>query len=165
MYPNTSFGPSDFNFGGAAGSPVMSLPNAGASNPVGAALQNIGGAGASSDASGVAAAGGVAGVNVNNPAASPLGMNMGTMNLVLGGIQAIGNIWNAFQANKLAKDQFAFQKDVTETNLANQIKSYNTTLGDRIRSRAYTEGGQAGGLTQAGARSYMEEHSLSRKAA
>lgn len=73
-------------------------------------------------------------------AATPLGMNLGTANLVLGGIGTIGNLWAAFQAQKLAKEQFNFQKGVTNTNLANQIQSYNTSLSDRIVARGYMQG-------------------------
>lgn len=57
----------------------------------------------------------------------------------LGGLNALGNIYGALQANKLAKNQFSFAKDVTNTNLNNQIKSYNTALEDRARSRAVAE--------------------------
>ena len=69
-----------------------------------------------------------------------LGFNMDTAKLGLSGIQTLGNLWNAFQAQQLARDQFNFTKGITEKNLANQIKSYNTTLEDRIRARGFTEG-------------------------
>lgn len=68
-----------------------------------------------------------------------LGFNMDTLQLGLGGLSAIGNFWNAYQANSLAKKQFAFSKQMAETNLANQIKSYNTALEDRGRARAAAE--------------------------
>jgi spore coat protein CotH len=69
-----------------------------------------------------------------------IGFNMDTAKLALGGIQTLGNLWNAFQAQGLARDQFDFTKGITETNLTNQIKSYNTSIEDRIRSRGATEG-------------------------
>lgn len=71
---------------------------------------------------------------------SNLGFNSQTLQLALGGLSAIGNFWNSFQANKLAKDQFNFTKGITEKNLANQTKAYNTTLNDRITSRASVTG-------------------------
>lgn len=64
--------------------------------------------------------------------------------LAMGGMQTLGNLYMAFQANKLAKKQFSFQKDFANQNLANSIQSYNTTLEDRIRSRAVTEGRASG---------------------
>lgn len=73
-------------------------------------------------------------------AGSGLGLNVGTANMALSGLNTIANIWGAFQAAKLAKRQFNFTKDITETNLANQIRSYNTALEDRARSRAVVEG-------------------------
>ena len=68
-----------------------------------------------------------------------LGLNIPTFQLGLGGLNALGNIYGALQANKLAKNQFSFAKDGTNTNLNNQIKSYNTALEDRARSRAVAE--------------------------
>jgi hypothetical protein len=57
----------------------------------------------------------------------------------------------------MAKKQFKFTKDVTNTNLANQIKSYNTALYDRARSRAVQEG-----QTDAERDAYINNNSLSR---
>lgn len=88
---------------------------------------------------------------------SGFGFNMDTGKLLLGGLQTIGSIWNAWEAQKLAKKQFAYQKDVTETNLRNQIQAYNTTLADRGRSRAHTEGQDA-----ATAEAYITNNSLKR---
>lgn len=88
-----------------------------------------------------------------NLASTGLGMNLGTGQLVLGGIQAIGNLWAAWEAQKLAKEQFGFQKDITNTNLANSIQSYNTTLSDRIGARSFMEGRPEGYAQQ-----YIEEN-------
>jgi len=68
-----------------------------------------------------------------------LGFNMDTAQLALGGLKTIGSLWQAWEANKLAKEQFKFGKDFANVNLTNQIQSYNTTLEDRGRTRAFTE--------------------------
>lgn len=47
----------------------------------------------------------------------------------------IANIWSGIQQNRLARDNFDFQKGVMNTNLANQIASYNTALEDRVSGR------------------------------
>ncbi len=63
------------------------------------------------------------------------GINFGVQ-----GLSALGNLWGAFQSNRMAQRQFDFTKDITNTNLNNQIKTYNTSLEDRARSRAAVEG-------------------------
>lgn len=95
--------------------------------------------------------------NVAGAAGSGFGMNLGTAQLGLGGLAAIGSIFNGLQANKLAKDQFKFTKDITNTNLNNQIQSYNTALSDRINSRTYTQG-----QDQSVADDYLAKNRLSR---
>lgn len=86
---------------------------------------------------------------------SGFGMNLDTAKLALSGLGTIGKLWAAFQAQKLAKKQFDFTKRITETNLANQVQSYNTTLEDRGRSRAFAEGQSA-----ADAQSYIDKNRL-----
>lgn len=85
-------------------------------------------------------AGGMGATPAAGADASGLGLNIGTANLGLAGLQTIANIWSAFKAASLAKKQFNFTKDVTETNLTNQIRSFNTALEDRARSRGVVEG-------------------------
>lgn len=80
-------------------------------------------------------------------------------NAGLAGLQTLGALWGAWQQNKMAKKQFKFTKDVTNTNLANQIKSYNTALYDRARSRAVMES-QSDAVRDA----YVANNSLSRSA-
>ena len=132
--------------------------NYGASNPTGAYLQNT--------ASGYQAPQGITvpGVGqqvapqvggINNNLSTPLGMNLGTGQLVLGGIGTIGNLWSAWQAQKLAKEQFNYQKGITDTNLANQIQSYNTALSDRMVARGFTQGDSQSTIDQ-----YIEENSM-----
>jgi hypothetical protein len=86
-----------------------------------------------------------------------LGWNAPTLQMGIQGLNTIGNIWGAWQSNKLAKDQLNFTKMITNTNLNNQIKSYNTALEDRSRSRAAVEGQSA-----SEAQSYIDRNRLSR---
>lgn len=93
------------------------------------------------------------------PAASGgLGFNMDTLKLGLGGIQTIGNLWNSYQANKLAKETFNYTKDITDQNMANSIQGYNTSLADRIRARGAFEG-----QSQAEQDAYIKKNSFKRQ--
>jgi hypothetical protein len=83
---------------------------------------------------------GVPGANPTSPGLAGLGWNIGTGQLVLGGLSSLGNLWSGIQAQNLAKQQFNFSKDFANANLANQIRSYNTRLEDRARSRQSIEG-------------------------
>lgn len=125
-------GPYDINFGAT---------NTGAQNVQGNYFQGMGG----QTTQGVMAPGmNLQGVQApamqQTGAGTGLGFNLGTGQLVLGAIGTLGNLWSAFQAQKLAKEQFDFQKGVTNTNLANQIQSYNTSLVDRINARSFMQG-------------------------
>ena len=81
---------------------------------------------------------------VFNPTATAgsngLGFNMGTAGLALGGLNSLNSLIQGNKAFGLAKDQFKFQKDVTNTNLNNSIKSYNTALEDRLTARGAAQG-------------------------
>ena len=132
--------------------------NYGASNPTGVYMQGA--------ASGQQVPQGITGPGVgqvaapqvggmNNSLSTPLGMNIGTGQLLLGGIGTIGNLWASWQAQKLAKEQFNYQKGITDTNLANQIQSYNTGLSDRITSRGFTQGDSQSTIDQ-----YIEKNSM-----
>lgn len=116
----------------------------GASNPQAAYFQSAAAGQNASSFAAPSAMGGVGSMNFAGPklpsqSGGGFGFNMDTAQMLLGGLQTIGNLWQAWEANKLAKEQFQFQKEFSTTNLANQIKSYNTTLEDRGRSRAFTE--------------------------
>ena len=132
--------------------------NYGASNPTGVYMQNASSGyqapqGITGPGVGQVAAPQVGGVN--NNLSTPLGMNLGTGQLVLGSIGSIGNLWSAWQAQKLAKDQFNYQKGITDTNLANQIQSYNTALTDRINARGFIQGDSQSTIDQ-----YIEKNSM-----
>lgn len=68
------------------------------------------------------------------------GMNVPTFQMGLQGLGALGNLWGAWQSNKLARDQLDFTKRFATANLANQTQAYNTALEDRARARAAVEG-------------------------
>ena len=130
--------------------PVV-MPPAGAANPTGVYNQQQAGGGTTGQTS---VADPVTGVAAPSNA-TPIGMNIGTGQLALGAIGTIGNLWAAWQAQKLAKEQFNFQKGITNTNLANQIQTYNTALSGRAESRGYMQGDNA---EQTAA--YIEENQL-----
>lgn len=95
------------------------------------------------------------GANANQGTGSGFGLNLGTLNVALQGLSTIGSLWQAWEANKLAKEQFKTSKAFANANLANQIQSYNTALEDRSRSRAFTEGQSA-----EEAQSYIDKNRL-----
>lgn len=76
-------------------------------------------------------------------AGTGLGMNVGTGQLALSGLGSLAGLWQAGQQNKMAKEQFSFQKNMANTNLNNQMKSYNTVLEDRMTTRGAMEGRDA----------------------
>lgn len=74
--------------------------------------------------------------------------NFGNWGNALNGIGQLGNLFMNWRALGLAEDQldlqqnaFNFNKAMTTKNLANQVKSYNTALTDRMQARAKTETG------------------------
>ena len=93
--------------------------------------------------------------NDNN--ATALGFNIPTLQLGLGALNSLAGMYNSWNMNKLAKQQFNLQKDVLNTNLNNQIKSYNNSLADQLRSRAAMETGDANAYD-----SLIEERKLTR---
>ena len=134
------------------------LINYGASNPTGILMQNN--TSGVSAPTGIQTPGTVGAVapqvgGVNNNLSTPLGMNIGTGQLVLGGIGTIGNLWSAWQAQKLAKEQFNYQRGIANTNLANQIQSYNTALADRMTARGYMQGNNQATIDQ-----YIQDNSM-----
>lgn len=91
--------------------------------------------------------------------------NTGNAQLGLGALQGVSALLGAFggmNQNKmmkkqlnLARDQFAFQKDVTNRNFANQLQAFNNALEDKVRSRAAQENRPDGYAEQ-----YFEDHKL-----
>jgi hypothetical protein len=84
-----------------------------------------------------------------------LGDNAGMINLGIGGLQTLGNLWGGFKSLGLANKQFDFTKMMAEKNLNNQTQSYNTALEDRINSRAKTQG-----MSEQDRQAYLSKNSL-----
>ncbi len=95
------------------------------------------------------------GTQVQPAAGFQLGWNAPTLQMGMQGLNTIGNIWGAWQANKLARDQLNFTKKIASANLNNQISAYNTALEDRARSRAAVEG-----QTSAEQQAYIDKNRL-----
>lgn len=137
---------------------LADLINYGASNPAGVLMQNNASGGMAPNGNHTPGAGNVVtpqGATMYNNMATPLGMNLGTGQLALGAIGTIGNLWSSWQAQKLAQEQFNYQKGITDTNLANQIQSYNTALSDRIAARGFMQGDSQSTIDQ-----YIEDNSM-----
>jgi hypothetical protein len=64
-----------------------------------------------------------------------IGVNTGTGQLALGGLQTLGNLWNAYQSSSLANKAFNFNRDLANTNLSNQTQAYNTNLSGQADAR------------------------------
>lgn len=90
-------------------------------------------------------------------AESGLGLNLPTLELGLGGLNALNSIFQGRQANRLARQQFGFARDVANTNINNQIQSYNTALEDRSRVRGKVEGRDSEYVDE-----YIEKNRLTR---
>lgn len=106
---------------------------------------------------GIGGAGGIGGVGVGaqNGLGAGLGANIGTGQLVLGGLGTLGNLWTAWNANQLAQQSFAFNKTLASQNYANQAQSYNTNLTGMESARASMEN-----LTPAQVSAYDSANSL-----
>lgn len=92
----------------------------------------------------------------NNP--GEIGFNLPTAWTALQGLSTVGNLWGAYQGNKMARKQLALSTDAYNTNLTNQIKSYNTQLEDKIRGRS----APSNAAGQAEASKYIEANKLVR---
>lgn len=68
------------------------------------------------------------------------GWNMPTANLGVSAFTSLASLWGAFKGLNQAKKEFEFNKRITEKNLANSTKSYNTALEDKARARASASG-------------------------
>lgn len=93
----------------------------------------------------------------DNSGIESFGWNMPSYKLGIQGVMGLGNLWAAFQGLNQAKREFEFNKRITEKNLANSTKSYNTALEDRIRARQSA----SGNMTDSDVKRYMALNQLS----
>lgn len=63
------------------------------------------------------------------------GLNMDAIGGLAETIGAFGSLWSGIQSNKIAKKSLKFQEKAFNTNLTNQLQSYNTALSDRANAR------------------------------
>lgn len=91
-------------------------------------------------------------------ARSGLGMNMPTFGLAINGLQTLGSLWAAYNAQDIAKKQLNFSKGIANANLANQTQAYNTSIADRARSRGVVEGQSASQVAD-----YITQNSLAKR--
>lgn len=68
------------------------------------------------------------------------GNNIPTWSLGFQGLGALTNLWQGLEANKIAKQSLAMQKEFGNINLNNSIRSYNTALENRADHRAVNLG-------------------------
>jgi hypothetical protein len=80
------------------------------------------------------------------------GQNLGA---AVQGIGALTGAWLGYQQMKVAKDQLNFQKDAWAKNYGNSVKTYNTSLEDRIRGRTADYSGKEGDV-----QSYLDKNRL-----
>lgn len=68
------------------------------------------------------------------------GMNLPTFQLGLSGLMGLGNLYGAYQSNKLANKSFDYSKSMADKNYKNTVASYNTALEDQRNVRGVMEG-------------------------
>ncbi len=71
---------------------------------------------------------------------SGFGMNLPTFQLGLSGLMGLGNLYGAYQSNKLANKSFDYSKATADKNYKNTVASYNTALEDQRNVRGVMEG-------------------------
>lgn len=88
---------------------------------------------------------------------SSLNKNAPALQLGLGALSTLGGLYQSNRMMDLARDQFRHARDTTNTNLTNQIQSYNTALAGRANARGVMEGRDQESINR-----YIEENRLSR---
>jgi hypothetical protein len=80
-------------------------------------------------------------------------MDLSKLNSAISGINTLGQLYGAYQAQKLGNKQFAFQKALTERNLANSSLDYNTRLENKMAQKAALDG-----VTPEAQEAYLNSH-------
>jgi hypothetical protein len=143
----------DFQYGAGAASPQFTM-NGGSTPIYGYNSLDTYGMGSPTLGSAIPDAGGTLGTTSSLAGAAPaangglfgiqgLGANLPTFQLGLQGLTTGANLLAGLKALGLAQDQFNFNKNLANKNLANSVASYNTALTDRATARAVTEGQSA----------------------
>ena len=77
---------------------------------------------------------------VDKVADNGFGMNLPTFQLGLSTLMGLGNLYGAYQSNKLANKSFDYSKTMADKNYRNTVASYNTALEDQRNVRGVMEG-------------------------
>jgi hypothetical protein len=149
---NPVFTPEMFDFGAMSGygGSSGSLPVGIDQGPLSVGAPDLSGFGMPS-------IGGMGGPGGGFGGGSGFGFNVPTAQVALSGLNILGSLFAGFKSLGLAKKQFKFQKEFANANLANQMKTYNTALEDRSRSRAKVED-----QTPEQAQAYVDRNRLTR---
>ena len=137
LYPNVS----DFNYTRAPASSLL----AGQSTVPSASLVDV------NSLRNVDTSGYVNAVSAQNPKLVADAMNGGVNNtsmasmfdwtkLGLGAAVSLANLYNGWQANELAKNQFEYSKGLADTNLYNSATNYNNALESQTRTAGIMNG-------------------------
>ena len=86
------------------------------------------------------------------------GFDIPTAKLGIDALSGLGGLYLGLKGISAANKQFDFQKEFANANMANQIRSYNTALEDRITSRA----AQQGNMSQQQVNDYMNANKQTR---
>jgi len=91
------------------------------------------------------------------------GNNMQTWNTGLNALTGLGKLYLGYEAMNQQKDQFEFNKDLAQRNLANQAASYNEALGRRARTSSAMQENISPEQAKAEALAYLEQNKVSGK--
>ena len=104
---------------------------------------------------------GLGSINLNqNNGLSNVQKGFGLGQSALSGLGSIASMLTGFKSLSLANKDYKLKKQSQETNLDNQVQSYNTSLSDRIKGRA----SQNGNISAQQQQDYVNNNSLHKAA-